>query len=281
MRRRTDKEIHIEVYLASSAKSFRSHGGSACILRRLRSATANIFNTDLMSCNILFTEKWQSTQAPRRLIRVRTEEFIPYAHFNGLLSPPVDLRRPDGPHSLTSCRQPRRKIRRRRQLLPHRYISKFAPRVPGRKMAVHLVKQSKEEAAAILEAAAAGFRSAELLFLQLSHKREKSAPQPDYREIADFAVGNFKKVISMLNRTGRARFRSGPVAPVPPVPPPPPQPKPRSLAAPPPLSMTIDFSKPSLSSDSRKKRHAHVNCEAVSGGRCDCSKRKYLFSTIP
>lgn len=36
--------------------------------------------------------------------------------------------------------------------------------------------------------------------------------QIDCREITDFTVGKFKKVISILNRTGHARFRRGPVS---------------------------------------------------------------------
>lgn len=208
-------------------------------------------------------------------------------------------------------------------------------------MAVDLMGYSRmeEDAAVIQEAAAAGFGSAELLVFQLSHQRQQEQEQeqqpPDFREIADFAVGKFKKVISMLSRTGRARFRSGPVgdrAPPPPTVSPVPNPAAVPSSAPaqaihrapaaaaPPQSVTIDFSKPSpvinadgftlsqpmssaspsfmtsltgdgslstgklgsalfagrppLSSDLKKKRHAHIHCDTVSGGRCHCSKKK-------
>ncbi|CAA6670344.1 unnamed protein product [Spirodela intermedia] len=210
-------------------------------------------------------------------------------------------------------------------------------------MAVDLMGYSRmeEDAAVIQEAAAAGFRSAELLVFQLSHRRQQQ-PQPDFREIADFAVGKFKKVISMLSRTGRARFRSGPIAATairdraapPPTASTGPNPAavpssapaqathraPAAVAALPPQSVTIDFSKPSpvinadgftlsqsmssaspsfmtsltgdgslstgklgsalfagrppLSSDLKKKRHSHIHCDSISGGRCHCSKKK-------
>ncbi|CAA6662339.1 unnamed protein product [Spirodela intermedia] len=87
-------------------------------------------------------------------------------------------------------------------------------------MAVDLIGYTKmEDQIAIQEAAAAGIRSMEHLILQLSHHGHRSGPpQPqqqqdlDCREIADFTVGRFKKVISILNRTGHARFRRGPAA---------------------------------------------------------------------
>ncbi|XP_020091294.1 WRKY transcription factor WRKY51-like isoform X2 [Ananas comosus] len=70
----------------------------------------------------------------------------------------------------------------------------------------------------IQEAAAAGIRSVERLIAQISRQQE-SAPAPapapvDCREIADFTVAKFRKLISVLNRTGHARFRRGPSAPV-------------------------------------------------------------------
>ncbi|KAL5216499.1 hypothetical protein ABZP36_007900 [Zizania latifolia] len=80
-----------------------------------------------------------------------------------------------------------------------------------------------DEQVAIQEAANAGLRGMEHLILQLSRTgtSEMSTPpaqeplpqqpQVDCREITDMTVSKFKKVISILNRTGHARFRRGPV----------------------------------------------------------------------
>ncbi|KAJ8477347.1 hypothetical protein OPV22_021074 [Ensete ventricosum] len=78
-------------------------------------------------------------------------------------------------------------------------------------MAVDLMGYRKiDDQIAIQEAAAAGIRSMEHLVLRLSDHQQQ---QPDCREIADLAVSKFKKVISILNRTGHARFRRGPPPP--------------------------------------------------------------------
>ncbi|MQM09558.1 hypothetical protein Taro_042433 [Colocasia esculenta] len=82
-------------------------------------------------------------------------------------------------------------------------------------MMVDLMGYSKmEEQMAIQEAAAAGIHSMEHLVCQLSHQSQhhRAPQQLDCREIADFTVSKFKKVISLLNRTGHARFRRGPTA---------------------------------------------------------------------
>ncbi|MQL75406.1 hypothetical protein Taro_007769 [Colocasia esculenta] len=86
-------------------------------------------------------------------------------------------------------------------------------------MAVDLMGYSRmEEQMAIQEAAAAGIRSMEHLIFQLSHHgqhHQQSPPQQqplDCREMTDFTISKFKKVISILNRTGHARFRRGPPA---------------------------------------------------------------------
>ncbi|KQJ82006.1 WRKY transcription factor WRKY51 [Brachypodium distachyon] len=87
-----------------------------------------------------------------------------------------------------------------------------------------------DEQAAIQEAAAAGLRGMEHLILRLSQtgtgaesspavaapeqakgKQQQQQEQVDCREITDMTVSKFKKVISILNRTGHARFRRGPV----------------------------------------------------------------------
>ncbi|KAG6469025.1 probable WRKY transcription factor 11 [Zingiber officinale] len=65
----------------------------------------------------------------------------------------------------------------------------------------------RDEQAAVLEAAAVGLRSLERLVFQLSHQQSS----PDCLEIADQTVSRFKQVISVLNRTGHARFRRGPL----------------------------------------------------------------------
>lgn len=75
------------------------------------------------------------------------------------------------------------------------------------------------EQLAFQEAAAAGLRSLELLVSSLSaggehhHRRRPQEKQssPPLGEIADQAVSRFRKVISILDRTGHARFRRGPV----------------------------------------------------------------------
>uniref|UniRef100_A0A0E0LSN3 WRKY transcription factor WRKY51 n=1 Tax=Oryza punctata TaxID=4537 RepID=A0A0E0LSN3_ORYPU len=66
----------------------------------------------------------------------------------------------------------------------------------------------EKEQLAFQEAAAAGLRSLELLVSSLSGGERR--PQP-LEEIADQAVFRFRKVISILDRTGHARFRRGPV----------------------------------------------------------------------
>ncbi|XP_074563446.1 putative WRKY transcription factor 17 [Curcuma longa] len=82
-------------------------------------------------------------------------------------------------------------------------------------MAVDLMSYAKiEEQMAIQEAGAAGLRSMEHLILRLSDRR--SQQQLDCRDIADVTVSKFKKFISVLNRTGHARFRRGPTASPPP-----------------------------------------------------------------
>ncbi|KAK4490894.1 hypothetical protein RD792_001609 [Penstemon davidsonii] len=68
---------------------------------------------------------------------------------------------------------------------------------------------------AIQEAASAGMKSMEHLIRTVSYQQQQqqqqsSNQQLDCREITDFTVSKFKKVISILNRTGHARFRRGP-----------------------------------------------------------------------
>ncbi|XP_078443184.1 WRKY transcription factor WRKY51-like [Wolffia australiana] len=70
-------------------------------------------------------------------------------------------------------------------------------------MAIDLAGRPRpDEQLAIQEAAAAGIRSMEHLVFQLS-----GHGQVDCKDLADFAVNKFRKVISLLSRTGHARFR--------------------------------------------------------------------------
>lgn len=126
-------------------------------------------------------------------------------------------------------------------------------------MAVDLIGYAKmDDQITIQEAAAAGIRSMEKLIFQLNRHHQKStsslaaASTIDCREIADHTVSKFKKMISILNRTGHARFRRGPSGPIlrPSVAPAPqaaaPTPAPMMAAPVVPLqSLTLDFTKPS------------------------------------
>ena len=77
-------------------------------------------------------------------------------------------------------------------------------------MAVDLVRFSKiENRTAMEEAASAGLQSMEHLIRVLS-SQAPSQNNLDCREITDFTVSKFKQFISVLNRTGHARFRRGP-----------------------------------------------------------------------
>ncbi|CAM0952837.1 unnamed protein product [Alopecurus aequalis] len=115
-----------------------------------------------------------------------------------------------------------------------------------------------QEQLAFQEAAAAGLRSLELLVSSLYPNAADRAPP--LGEIANQAVSRFRRVISILDRTGHARFRRGPVGGVAaaltsaPVPSPPPMPA-RAPPAPasslqlaPQKSLTLDFTKPTKAS---------------------------------
>jgi hypothetical protein len=119
-----------------------------------------------------------------------------------------------------------------------------------------LAAEEQHEQLAFQEAAAAGLRSLELLVSSLSPRADRATP---LGEIADQAVSRFRRVISILDRTGHARFRRGPVGGAaaaltsPSVSSPPP-PMPVRAPAPPPASslqlasqksLTLDFTKPS------------------------------------
>lgn len=111
-------------------------------------------------------------------------------------------------------------------------------------MAVDLMGHTKmDDQIAIQEATSAGLRNMEHLIYLLSHQNQTQAQAPvDCREITDSTVSKFKKVISILNRTGHARFRRGPVIParseIPALP------ASAQAAAAQSQTLTLDFSKP-------------------------------------
>ncbi|CAO2043616.1 unnamed protein product [Urochloa humidicola] len=154
---------------------------------------------------------------------------------------------------------------------------------------------------AIQEAAAAGLRSLELLVSSLSsqaaapHKATQQHPPQPFGEIADQAVSKFRKVISILDRTGHARFRRGPVesplaaaaAPVVAAPAPPPAPladvAPVSVAlpaavAPQPQSLTLDFTKPNLTMSGATSVTSTSFFSSVTAGEGSVSKGRSLMS---
>lgn len=131
-------------------------------------------------------------------------------------------------------------------------------------MTVDIMRFPKmEDQTAIQEAASQGLKSMEHLIRVISNRPEDH--NVDCSEITDFTVSKFKKVISLLNRTGHARFRRGPVQSSPssssssdaspPPPPPVSQPTPPTQLSPvTPVSfvqshqqsLTLDFTRPSV-----------------------------------
>ncbi|MCL7046680.1 hypothetical protein MKW94_010751 [Papaver nudicaule] len=74
-----------------------------------------------------------------------------------------------------------------------------------------------DEQIQLQEAATAGLRGMEhflriLQTQQQQQQQKQQAQEIDCREITDFTVSKFKKVISVLNRTGHARFRKAPTS---------------------------------------------------------------------
>lgn len=150
---------------------------------------------------------------------------------------------------------------------------------------------------AIQEAAAAGLRSLELLVSSLSAAPSSKAAHPQqqqqqpFGEIADQAVSKFRKVISILDRTGHARFRRGPVespphAPVVSAPPPPPPPQAAPVATvvapvvvalqPQPQSLTLDFTKPNLTMSAATSVTSTSFFSSVTAGEGSVSKGRSL-----
>ncbi|TVU15858.1 hypothetical protein EJB05_39399, partial [Eragrostis curvula] len=154
---------------------------------------------------------------------------------------------------------------------------------------------------AIQEAATAGLRSLELLVSSLSSQAaapHKAAQQQQQQhqpigEIADQAVSKFRKVISILDRTGHARFRRGPVE-ARPAPPPAavaahaPAPAPvlhvAPIAAQPapssqPQSLTLDFTKPNLTMSAATSVTSTSFFSSVTAGEGSVSKSRSLLSS--
>ncbi|MFQ6643077.1 hypothetical protein Gotur_017126 [Gossypium turneri] len=78
-------------------------------------------------------------------------------------------------------------------------------------MAVDLMSFPKmDDQMAVQEAASQGLKGMEHLIRLLSHQSNNV----DCTDLADLTVSKFKKVISLLNRTGHARFRRGPIQPL-------------------------------------------------------------------
>ncbi|CAK9329884.1 unnamed protein product [Citrullus colocynthis] len=69
-----------------------------------------------------------------------------------------------------------------------------------------------DDQTAIEEAASAGLQSMEHLILLLSKQQHSQTLNNNlnYSGLTDFTVSKFKRLISLLNRTGHARFRRGP-----------------------------------------------------------------------
>ncbi|KAF0900491.1 hypothetical protein E2562_032098 [Oryza meyeriana var. granulata] len=144
---------------------------------------------------------------------------------------------------------------------------------------------AETEQLAFQEAAAAGLRSLELLVSSLSGGEHHRPQPPPLGEIADQAVSRFRKVISILDRTGHARFRRGPVVVAaaeaaaspssshasPPPPPP--------LAQPTPVkSLTLDFTKPEKAAAASVTSTSFFS-SVTAGGDGSVSKGRSLVSS--
>ncbi|KAJ8501359.1 hypothetical protein OPV22_011912 [Ensete ventricosum] len=159
-------------------------------------------------------------------------------------------------------------------------------------MAVDLVGGGKmDDLVALQEATAAGVRSLEHLVFRLSHLR--SSPS-DCSEIAITTISRFKQVISVLDRTGHARFRRGQVPATdgrPSLLPEPPKPLSSANSSftgdcsvtngrvgPSVISPAPSVGKPPLSSSSHKKRcpgpGVTARKNAGADGLCHCSSKK-------
>lgn len=158
-------------------------------------------------------------------------------------------------------------------------------------------KRMMEDQTAIQEAATQGIKSMEHLIRLMSH--HQSSYHVDCSDLTDLTVSKFKKVISLLNRTGHARFRRGPVhsspssssapaaAPVnsthtktltltPIAPTTAVAPSPASYVQSQPHSLTLDFTKPSLFSGNVKSTELEFSKDSF----CMSSNSSFMSSAI-
>ncbi|TKY74631.1 WRKY transcription factor 11 [Spatholobus suberectus] len=120
-------------------------------------------------------------------------------------------------------------------------------------MAVDLMGFPKmDEQRAIQEAASEGLKGMEHLVRLLSHQ-----PSHLHTDLTDVTVSKFKKLISLLNRTGRARFRRAPLSsttqPHTLAPSPPPAKPPSTFVPAQSQSLTLDFTKPNIFASNNAK----------------------------
>lgn len=152
-------------------------------------------------------------------------------------------------------------------------------------------RAEQEQQRAFQDAATAGLRSLELLVSSLSPRAADRATAAPLGEIADQTVSRFRRVINMLDRTGHARFRRGPVespphAPVVSAPPPPPPPQAAPVATvvapvvvapqPQPQSLTLDFTKPNLTMSAATSVTSTSFFSSVTAGEGSVSKGRSL-----
>ncbi|CAN1825391.1 Probable WRKY transcription factor 11 [Linum perenne] len=136
-------------------------------------------------------------------------------------------------------------------------------------MAVDTMRFGKmDDQIAIQEAATQGLKSMEHLIGVMS--RQQPTNHVDYTDIAEHTVSRFKKVISLLNRTGHARFRRGPSS------------SSAAASAPPsyvqtqPQSLTLDFTKPTRFTPNSKSVELEFTKDSFSGS----SNSSFMSSAI-
>ncbi|XWS17906.1 hypothetical protein CRYUN_Cryun33cG0108800 [Craigia yunnanensis] len=166
-------------------------------------------------------------------------------------------------------------------------------------MVVDLMSFPKmDDQMAIQEAASQGLKCMEHLIRFLSHQSN----HVDCTDLADHTVSKFKKVISLLNRTGHARFRQGPIqsssspssssasltvpnsnktlsltpVTVSPAPVSAPVITPASFVQSQPQSLTLDFTKPNLFSSNAKSTELEFTRESF----CVSSNSSFMSSSI-
>lgn len=171
-------------------------------------------------------------------------------------------------------------------------------------MAVELMgfHRKMDDQMAIQEATAQGLKSMEHLIRLMSH--HQSSNHMDCTDLTDLTVSKFKKVISLLNRTGHARFRRGPVhsvsssssgaapaasslrvshaqqnltvTPTPITTPATAVPAPSSFGQSQPQSLTLDFTKPSFFNSNVKSTELEFSKDSF----CMSSNSSFMSSAI-